>query len=78
MVLFLSCKVAAGGSGRLPNQALANQTLDIEVQGLPTDLTLRKPSFYGRKQLKMILKAADKISFKISKFQSLPVIITNK
>lgn len=70
MVLILSCKVAAGGSGRLPYQALANQTLDIEVQGLPTDRTLRKPSFYGCKQLEMILKAADQILFKISKFAS--------
>ena len=70
MVLILSRQVAAGGSGRLPYQALANQTLLIEMQGLPTVLTLRKPSFYGRKQLEMILKAADEISFQISKFAS--------
>uniref|UniRef100_A0A8P4K4S2 Uncharacterized protein n=1 Tax=Dicentrarchus labrax TaxID=13489 RepID=A0A8P4K4S2_DICLA len=53
-------------SGRLPYQALVNQTLDIEVKGLPNDFTLKKPSFYGRKQLEMILKAAEQISFQIS------------
>uniref|UniRef100_A0A8P4GPJ4 Uncharacterized protein n=1 Tax=Dicentrarchus labrax TaxID=13489 RepID=A0A8P4GPJ4_DICLA len=57
---------AAGSSGRLPYQALVNQTLDIEVKGLPNDFTLKKPSFYGRKQLEMILKAAEQISFQIS------------
>ncbi|XP_051234777.1 uncharacterized protein zgc:113176 [Dicentrarchus labrax] len=56
---------AAGSSGRLPYQALVNQTLDIEVKGLPNDFTLKKPSFYGRKQLEMILKAAEQISFQI-------------
>ncbi|XP_076580317.1 uncharacterized protein LOC143316315 [Chaetodon auriga] len=64
--LFNQKYIAAGGSGRLPYQALANQTLLIEMQGLPTDLPLRKPSFYGRKQLEIILKAADKISFQIT------------
>ncbi|XP_045932432.1 uncharacterized protein LOC123987515 isoform X1 [Micropterus dolomieu] len=57
----------AGGTGRLPYQSLVNQGMTINVAGLPTSLTLRKPSFYGRNQLVEILKAAEEISFEISK-----------
>ncbi|XP_026161541.1 uncharacterized protein LOC113129703 isoform X2 [Mastacembelus armatus] len=55
----------AGGDGRLPYQSLQNQSISIHVVGLPNGLTLKKPSFYGRIQLEEILKAADKISFRI-------------
>ncbi|XP_056119991.1 uncharacterized protein LOC130097227 [Rhinichthys klamathensis goyatoka] len=54
----------AGGSGRLPYQALLNRGLT--VVGLPNGLGLRKPSFYGRNQLDAILKDAEQISFEIS------------
>ncbi|XP_073703668.1 uncharacterized protein [Garra rufa] len=57
----------AGGTGRLPYQSLVNQGMTIQVAGLPNSLTLKKPSFYGRNQLEAILKAAEGISFKISK-----------
>ncbi|XP_038574985.1 uncharacterized protein LOC119902699 isoform X2 [Micropterus salmoides] len=62
----------AGGTGRLPYQSLVNQGMTINVAGLPTSLTLRKPSFYGRNQLVEILKAAEEISFEINAEQSNP------
>ncbi|XP_067312362.1 uncharacterized protein zgc:113176 isoform X2 [Pseudorasbora parva] len=62
----------AGGTGRLPYQSLVNQGMAIKVVGLPNSLTLRKPSFYGRKQLEAILKAADEISFEINAAQCNP------
>ncbi|KAK2863543.1 hypothetical protein Q5P01_003076 [Channa striata] len=55
----------AGGVGRLPYQSLLNQSISIHAAGLPNGLTLKKPSFYGRKQLEEILKAAEQISFQI-------------
>ncbi|XP_067378906.1 general transcription factor II-I isoform X2 [Channa argus] len=55
----------AGGVGRLPYQSLLNQSVTIHAAGLPNGLTLKKPSFYGRKQLEEILKAAEQISFQI-------------
>ncbi|XP_058619081.1 uncharacterized protein zgc:113176 isoform X1 [Onychostoma macrolepis] len=57
----------AGGTGRLPYQSLVNRGMTIKVTGLPNSLTLKKPSFYGRNQLEAILKAAEEISFEISK-----------
>ncbi len=57
----------AGGTGKLPYQSLVNRAMTIKATGLPNSLTLKKPSFYGRKQLEAILKAADEISFEISK-----------
>lgn len=57
----------AGGTGRLPYKSLANQSMTIKVAGLPNGLTLKKPSFYERNQLKAILKDAEQISFEISK-----------
>ncbi|XP_037649351.1 uncharacterized protein zgc:113176 isoform X1 [Sebastes umbrosus] len=56
----------AGGTGRLPYQSLLNQSMIINAAGLPNGLTLRKPSFYGRKQLEAILEDAEHISFEIN------------
>ncbi|CAN9501537.1 unnamed protein product [Ophioblennius macclurei] len=55
----------AGGDGRLPYQSVLNQSIMVNVSGLPDGLVLKKPSYYGRKQLEEILKAAEHISFQI-------------
>ncbi|XP_055362767.1 uncharacterized protein LOC114850824 isoform X2 [Betta splendens] len=54
-----------GGVGRIPYQSLRNHNVTIHAAGLPKGLTLKKPSFYGRKQLEDIMKAEDQISFHI-------------
>lgn len=56
-----------GGVGKIPYQALQEQTISIEAAGLPTGIILKKPSFYGRKQLNEILEAKDQISFRVGK-----------
>ncbi|XP_055359809.1 uncharacterized protein LOC114844693 isoform X2 [Betta splendens] len=54
-----------GGVGKIPYQSLRNHNVTIHAAGLPKGLTLKKPSFYGRKQLEDIIKAEDQISFHI-------------
>ncbi|TRY83366.1 hypothetical protein DNTS_016642 [Danionella cerebrum] len=56
----------AGGLGKLPYQSLLNGNITIDALGLPSGIILKKPSFYGRKQLEEVLKAAEMISFHIS------------
>ncbi|XP_062393493.1 uncharacterized protein zgc:113176 [Sardina pilchardus] len=55
----------AGGAGRLPYKSLLERP--IVVSGLPDNLQLKKPLFYGRNQLEAILKVHNGISFQIDK-----------
>ncbi|XP_029019933.1 uncharacterized protein LOC114863209 [Betta splendens] len=61
----LHFKEDVGGVGKIPYQSLRNHNVTIHAAGLPKGLTLKKPSFYGRKQLEDIIKAEDQISFHI-------------
>uniref|UniRef100_A0A3Q3A0M0 Zgc:113176 n=1 Tax=Kryptolebias marmoratus TaxID=37003 RepID=A0A3Q3A0M0_KRYMA len=63
----------AGGRGRLPYISIQNESIIINASGLPDGITLKKPCHYGRKQLEVILKNAEQISFKISKCLSVNV-----
>ncbi|XP_037836926.1 uncharacterized protein zgc:113176 isoform X2 [Kryptolebias marmoratus] len=56
----------AGGRGRLPYISIQNESIIINASGLPDGITLKKPCHYGRKQLEVILKNAEQISFKIN------------
>ncbi|XP_014830803.1 PREDICTED: uncharacterized protein LOC106909023 isoform X5 [Poecilia mexicana] len=56
----------AGGRGRLPYISIQNESIIINASGLPDGITLKKPCHYGRKQLEVILKNAEQISFQIN------------
>ena len=57
----------AGGQGSLPYQSLKDRNV-LKVSGLPDGLIFKKPSRYGRHQHEKILKAAEQLSFQISKW----------
>ncbi|XP_061574106.1 uncharacterized protein LOC133440801 [Cololabis saira] len=52
----------AGGTGKLPYKKAI-----VQATGLPQGMTLRKPNFYGKDQLKAILENAHQISLQIRK-----------
>ncbi|XP_016521799.1 uncharacterized protein LOC103130989, partial [Poecilia formosa] len=56
----------AGGRGKLPYISIQNESIIINASGLPDGITLKKPCHYGRKQLEVILKNAEQISFQIN------------